>query len=135
MNIEYVVIICVASLVIGFLVGRMTHKNAKNADSLRKELDKTKSELASYKQEMVAHFSNSADILDKMARDYRQLYDYMAKSSAHILSNTDINKTPFPALTTLTDIDSNKPKYEAPPRDYSEGASGLFNAQPSSDKS
>ncbi|SES64995.1 YhcB family protein [Thorsellia anophelis] len=126
---EYLLIGAAAGLVLGFILGRIS-KKSPDAEILRKELDKTRSELETYKQEMIAHFSNSSDILDKMARDYRQLYDWMAKSSKHLISNTDIKNTPFPKLQQSPNNDTvgtTKPTYDAPPRDYSDGSSGLFN--------
>lgn len=126
---EYLLIGGAAGLLVGFLIGRVS-KKSPDAELLRKELDKTRTELDAYKQEMVAHFANSSDILDKMARDYRQLYDWMAKSSKHLISNSDIQNNPLPKLHQITgneNLAGTKPAYDAPPRDYSDGSSGLFN--------
>ncbi len=40
---------------------------------------KNKAELDEYREELVSHFARSAELLDTMAHDYRQLYQHMAK--------------------------------------------------------
>lgn len=48
--------------------------------SMQYELEKSKAELADYREELTNHFAQSAELLDNMARDYRQLYQHMAKA-------------------------------------------------------
>lgn len=126
---EYITVAGAVGVLVGFLLAKLTAKSTHDAEALKKELDKTRAELTAYKEEMVAHFANSADIIDKMARDFRQLYDCMAQSSTHLISNAEAKNNPFaslPPVSASEPISASK-KYDAPPRDYSDGSSGLFN--------
>jgi hypothetical protein len=55
---------------------------------------KNKTELEEYREELVSHFARSAELLDNMADDYRQLY-HMAKSSSSLLPDTMADANPF----------------------------------------
>lgn len=57
----------------------------RQQQSLQYELEKNKAELEEYREELVSHFARSAELLDNMATDYRQLYQHMAKSSSSLL--------------------------------------------------
>src|SRR5699024_12231 len=93
--------------------------------ALQYELTKKESELDAYREELVNHFAHSAELLDRMANDYRQLYQHMAKSSSELLPEMSAENNPF--FNCLKDSEANND--QAPvhvPRDYSEGASGLL---------
>ncbi len=56
---------------------------------------KNKAELDEYREELVSHFARSAELLDTMAHDYRQLYQHMAKSSSSLLPELSAEANPF----------------------------------------
>ncbi|MCE1654056.1 DUF1043 family protein, partial [Enterobacter hormaechei] len=85
-----------------------------------------KSELEEYRKELVGHFARSAELLDNMARDYRQLYQHMAKSSHELMPNMPAQENPFNYRLTESEADNDQSPVKMPPRDYSDGASGLF---------
>lgn len=127
---EYGAIGFVAGLIFGVLMMMFGTTRSRDINKIQKELDKTKAELGTYRNEMKAHFANSADLLDKMAQDYRQLYDYMAKSSMHFIAGSESPQNLFKnTLPTPKDQQANIEASTAdlPPRDYSDGSSGLFN--------
>jgi uncharacterized membrane-anchored protein YhcB (DUF1043 family) len=82
---EYALIGLVVGIVIGAVAMRFGNRKLRQQQVLQNELDKSKTELEEYRQELVGHFARSAELLDNMARDYRQLYQHMAKSSNNLL--------------------------------------------------
>jgi uncharacterized membrane-anchored protein YhcB (DUF1043 family) len=108
---------------------RFGNSKLRQQQVLQNELDKSKTELEEYRQELVGHFARSAELLDNMARDYRQLYQHMAKSSNNLLPDLPMQDNPFRYRLTEAEADNDQAPVEMP-RDYSEGASGLLRGAP-----
>ena len=81
----YALIGLVVGLIIGALAMRYGNKTMRQQDAIKAELDTKKEELDTYRNELVSHFARSAELLDNMAKDYRQLYQHMAKSSNELM--------------------------------------------------
>ncbi len=60
---------------------RFGNRKLRQQQALQFELEKNKTELEEYREELVSHFAR-AELLDNMADDYRQLYQHMAKAPA-----------------------------------------------------
>ncbi len=86
---------------------------------------KNKAELEEYREELVSHFARSAELLDNMAHDYRQLYQHMAKSSNNLLPDSMADANPFRNRLEESEASNDQAPVQMP-RDYSEGASGLL---------
>ncbi len=86
---------------------------------------KNKAELEEYREELVSHFARSAELLDNMAHDYRQLYQHMAKSSSSLLPEMSAEENPFRNRLAESEASNDQAPVQIP-RDYSEGASGLL---------
>ncbi len=84
---EYGLIGLVVGIIVGAVAMRFGNKKLREQRSMQYELEKSKAELADYRQELTNHFAQSAELLDNMARDYRQLYQHMAKGSNDLLPN------------------------------------------------
>lgn len=120
---EYALIGLVVGIVIGAVAMRFGNRKLRQQQSLQYELEKNKAELEEYREELVSHFARSAELLDNMATDYRQLYQHMAKSSSSLLPEMTAESNPF--RNRLADSEAGND--QAPvqmPRDYSDGASG-----------
>nr|WP_304184979.1 Z-ring associated protein ZapG [Hafnia alvei] len=124
---EYALIGLVVGIVIGAVAMRFGNRKLRQQQVLQNELEKSKNELEQYRQELVSHFAHSAELLDNMASDYRQLYQHMAKSSNNLLPDMPLQDNPF--RYRLTEADNDQAPVEFPPRDYSDGASGLLRAE------
>lgn len=96
------------------------------------ELEKSKAELADYREELTNHFARSAELLDNMAHDYRQLYQHMAKSSSQLLPEMSAEMNPFRNRLSESEAGNDQAPVQMP-RDYSEGASGLLRGAPKRD--
>lgn len=79
---EYALIGLVVGIIIGAVAMRFGNRKLRQQQALQYELEKNKAELEEYREELVSHFARSAELLDNMADDYRQIYQHMAKSSA-----------------------------------------------------
>ncbi|MGY0160117.1 Z-ring associated protein ZapG [Edwardsiella tarda] len=123
---EYALIGLVVGLIIGALAMRFGNRKLRQQQALQDELEKSKTDLDQYRQELVNHFARSAELLDNLAKDYRQLYQHMATSSNNLLPDMPAHDNPF--RYRLTEADNDQAPVEIPPRDYSEGASGLLRA-------
>ncbi|NIG62460.1 MAG: DUF1043 family protein [Serratia symbiotica] len=126
---DYALVSLVFGIVIGAVAMRFGNRKLRQQQVLQHELDKSKTELEKYRQELVGHFAYSAELLDNMASDYRQLYQHIAKSSNNLLPDLPNQEKSFRyQLTEEAEADNNKAPVEIP-RDYSEGASGLLRGQ------
>ncbi|CDH20411.1 Z-ring associated protein ZapG [Xenorhabdus bovienii] len=123
---EYALIGLIIGFIVGALAVRFGSSRLRQQNAAQAELEKNRAELEEYRKELVSHFAHSAELLDNMARDYRQLYQHMAKSSNELMPNMPIQDNPFNYRLTESEADKSKITASMPPRDYSEGASGLF---------
>jgi uncharacterized membrane-anchored protein YhcB (DUF1043 family) len=85
---EYALIGLVVGIIIGAVAMRFGNRKLRQQQALQFELEKNKAELEEYREELVSHFARSAELLDNMAHDYRQLYQHMAKSSNNLLPDS-----------------------------------------------
>ncbi|WP_312926319.1 ZapG family protein, partial [Pseudescherichia sp.] len=92
---------------------------------LQYELEKNKAELEEYREELTGHFARSAELLDNMAHDYRQLYQHMAKSSSQLLPEMSAEDNPFRNRLAESEAGNDQAPVQMP-RDYSDSASGLL---------
>lgn len=122
---EYGLIGLVIGLVIGAVAMRFGNKKLREQRNVQYELEKSKAELEDYRKELTGHFARSAELLDNMAHDYRQLYQHMAKGSNDLLPDLPGDQNPFAWQDTEAEADNDQAPVQIP-RDYSEGASGLL---------
>lgn len=90
---EYALIGLVVGIIIGAVAMRFGNRKLRQQQALQYELEKNKAELDEYREELVSHFARSAELLDTMAHDYRQLYQHMAKSSSSLLPELSAEAT------------------------------------------
>ena len=119
-------------LVVGFVIGyfllRLTKESAKKQVKTEAELRVAKEQLESQKQQLEKHFAESADLLKSLAQDYQKLYQHLAHSSTQLLP--ELNDSTLFQHNLLDEKGNVSPsKTEDPPKDYSEGSSGLFKAE------
>lgn len=120
-------IFVVIGIAIGFFIARLTARNLKQQKDLKKELDKSRYELEQYRQELVDHFAQSAELLDNISRDYSKLYQHMAKTSGELMPNLPDQDNPFAnRISQLSEVKEPQDDAQSPPRDYSEGSSGTL---------
>ncbi|PCS23346.1 Z-ring associated protein ZapG [Candidatus Enterovibrio escicola] len=117
----------IIGMVIGFLVSRLTICSNSHQKGLRKELEKSRYELEQYRQELVDHFAQSANLLDNIYRDYSRLYQHLATTTAELMPNLPEQDNPFAKrVSKLSDISIEQKVPQEPPRDYSDKSTGIL---------
>lgn len=122
---EYALIGLVVGIIIGAVAMRFGSRKLRQQQALQYELEQKKAELDTWREELVGHFAHSAELLDNMADDYRQLYQHMAKSSSNLLPEMSAESNPFRNRLSESEASNDQAPVQMP-RDYSEGASGLL---------
>lgn len=116
---EYALIGLVVGIIIGAVAMRFGNRKLRQQQALQYELEKNKAELDEYREELVSHFARSAELLDTMAHDYRQLYQHMAKSSSSLLPELSAEANPFRNRLAESEASNDQAPVQMP-RDYSE---------------
>ncbi|CZF78331.1 MULTISPECIES: Z-ring associated protein ZapG [Grimontia] len=125
----------IIGIVIGFIIARLTMRDNSQQKDLKKELEKSRYELEQYRQELVDHFAQSAELLDNISRDYSKLYQHMANTSAELMPNLPEQDNPFAKrISKISEVTEESSSSQEPPRDYSDGASGLLKDQKETSK-
>ncbi len=123
---EYALIGLVAGIISVAVARRYGNRNLRQQQTLQHELEKSKAELEEYRQELTGHFARSAELLDNMANDYRQLYQHMAKGSSNLLPDLPMENNPFHYRLTEAEADNDQIPPGMQPRDYPASATGLL---------
>ena len=95
----------------------------KNKFKTEAELKEVKTQLSDKQAQLEKHFAESAELFKTLIGDYQKLYRHYAVSSETLLGNKPANKGLFTQQLVTASPES---KSEEPPRDYSEGSSGLL---------
>ncbi|SIO41017.1 Z-ring associated protein ZapG [Salinivibrio sp. ES.052] len=124
-------IFLVIGIAVGFLIARMTTRDLKQQKNMKRELEKSRYELEQYRQELVDHFAQSAELLDTLSKDYSKLYQHMAKTSSDLMPNLPDQDNPFAKrLGKITEV-KKEGASSNPPRDYAGSGSGLLKGEES----
>lgn len=103
----------------GIILSRAFFSSSKDK-SLQQHLHQTQDELKSYQLEVTQHFSETAQLLKKMAESYRDVHNHLA-SGANNLSK-DAQGLPvmkkLPEIDTITESSIEHTAHISPPLDY-----------------
>lgn len=127
----YAIVGLLVGVVVGIIIARLTTPQYKSQKSLHKDLQTAKFELEQQRQELADHFSQTAEMLDALGKDYTKLYQHMAKTSVDLLPNMPEQDNPFEktmAQHNQTDksLVVDEEGHALPPKDYASGATGLL---------
>lgn len=111
--------------ILGIIISRIKTPQYKKHQQMKKELASVKFELEQQRQELTDHFSQTAELLDVLGKDYTKLYQHLATASAELLPNLPEQDQPFvkKIAHTETEADENE---NLQPKDYANGATGLL---------
>jgi uncharacterized membrane-anchored protein YhcB (DUF1043 family) len=109
-----VLILGIAAVAIGFLIGRTSSDAVKRSTQLDQELRDAREELDRYRNRVVEHFSTTADLVNRMTADYRAVYEHLAQG-AHQLAGSQV-----PRLEAIASS-SGRPVVEPPAGGIAEG--------------
>lgn len=129
--------------VVGYLILLTTNANAKKQQELEVDLNAAKQKMEEQKQQLEKHFEQSALLLSTLADDYKKLYSHLAQSSQTLLPETSAKLEFFQQQSEpiseeahsneslelahqIPENNSTSSETETPPKDYTEGSSGLL---------
>ena len=113
----------VIGLVVGVILGYLLLRLTKGSVKKQAELKEVKTQLSDKQAQLEKHFAESAELFKTLIGDYQKLYRHYAVSSETLLGNKPADKGLFTQQLVTASSES---KSEEPPRDYSEGSSGLL---------
>lgn len=113
----------VVGVILGYLLLRLTKGSVKKQVQTEAELKEVKTQLNDKQAQLEKHFAESAELFKTLIGDYQKLYRHYAVSSETLLGSKPADKGLFTQQLVTASSES---KSEEPPRDYSEGSSGLL---------
>ncbi len=123
----YAIVGLFAGIIIGVIISRITTPQYQKQKDLQKELETSKFELEQQRQDLNDHFSESAQILDNIGKEYRKLYEHMASTSNELLPNLPAQDNPFAERLEVKEGRSDaSASNDEPPKDYANGATGML---------
>ena len=118
MNMTVVIVTLIFGLIFGggcgVYLARAGNSAVKRARELDAELKQTREELAEFKNQVTQHFSKTADLVNALTANYREVYTHIAEGAQRFTSSDSLKiesmNTADPLLAT--DAESNKPTAE-----------------------
>ncbi|AFP85151.1 Z-ring associated protein ZapG [secondary endosymbiont of Ctenarytaina eucalypti] len=120
---QYMLLGVLMGIFIGTVAMRFGNRKVRQQKTLQHELDKSKAELNKYREELTTHFARSAELLDNIADDCRQLYKHISQSSNSLLPNRCQEENPFRYRLTEAEADNDQIPPEMQPPDCPENKS------------
>ncbi len=84
-------LVLAVSVVVAFVVGRMTAPSTSRTKTLEHERDAAASELRRYREDVSAHFEKTATLFNQLTGNYRGLYEHLAEGSQRLGLGEDAN--------------------------------------------
>lgn len=107
-------IVIIAVCIIAFLIGYFVNTGRDDNSRLEKELEESREELKNYRTEVSGHFQETANKVNALTENYRDVYEHLArgaqslcdKSSVPVLMN-ELNRNPMLGSETVetTEVD------------------------------
>lgn len=145
MSILTTVVIALICTIIGFFIGKFWTLRTGAQHELEAQVEKTQTELSQYKQDVASHFETTNQLMAQLKSNYDQVNNHIEETSK-LLQKPEVQADLFPffsketseqmqaSLEQLQENKRSKVKPDSQPKDYSKGASGLLNAENSSNK-
>lgn len=80
-----------AGLVIGFLMARTLHPQARERKDLEAKLQQSQDQVKDYQQEVTDHFMKTSELVNNLSHSYRDVHEHLA-TGAMRLTNTEISR-------------------------------------------
>ncbi|SFD30605.1 YhcB family protein [Pseudoalteromonas denitrificans] len=119
-----------------FFVGTVFTKRQYENDELEKEVEKAKSDLEQYKQDVADHLASTDKLVSKMKDNYEQLANHVQQTNKLLLVDNTKEAMPFFSKETTEQLQASLDQLEEPkahtnitdaqPMDYAQENSGIF---------
>lgn len=94
--ITWVLYLCIGIVIggmAGFYFAKLDDFSKKQKQALEDKLHKTEQELVEYKDQVTAHFIETADLINNMTESYQKVHEHLAKGSVELCNNAvEVNK-------------------------------------------
>lgn len=118
----------VVGTIIGFLMGRSTGSNNKQAE-LAEQLENAQQDLESYRAEVAEHFEKTASLVNNLTNSYKDVHEHLASGAQGLCQPGTIDLALEPAMTpnklekseaaeATPEAGSETDTAAEPPRDY-----------------
>src|SRR5690554_1836663 len=74
----------VAGIAIGFFAGRSSSAGVKRSMELDQELRAARDELERYRSGVVEHFTTTAQLINRLTADYREVYQHLSRGAQEL---------------------------------------------------
>ncbi|GAD80660.1 Z-ring associated protein ZapG [Vibrio ezurae] len=123
----YAIVSLFVGIIIGVIISRITTPQYKKQKELQKDLETAKFTLEQQRQDINDHFSESAQLLENIGKEYRKLYEHMANTSNDLLPNLPAQDNPFAKhIESKNKEEDDSASTNVPPKDYANGATGML---------
>jgi uncharacterized protein len=78
-------------LVVGFVLARTLHPQARERMDLEDQLQKSQDQIQDYQQEVTEHFTKTSELINSLSHSYRDVHEHLA-TSAMRLTNPEISR-------------------------------------------
>ncbi|MCW8885769.1 MAG: DUF1043 family protein [Motiliproteus sp.] len=102
--------------IIGLIIGRAS-SSPEQRQQLQKNLDSTKRELDSYKDEVTEHFTRTAELVNNLTESYREVHQHLAKSADTLCDGNELShrlETPMASSALEQTESAEAPSAESP---------------------
>jgi uncharacterized membrane-anchored protein YhcB (DUF1043 family) len=86
----------------GFVIARAGDRNKRRAEALQGELDMVNLELNDYRGRVNQHFARTAELVDALAANSREIYNHLAEGSQSLCDPNAIKIKQAPAAPSLS---------------------------------
>ncbi|MCF6217195.1 MAG: YhcB family protein [Gammaproteobacteria bacterium] len=75
----------VIAMIVGFFIGRFGGAKSRQATKAHEQrMEKAEQELAEYRENVTAHFQGTAQLIERMNENYREVYHHLAQGAQQL---------------------------------------------------
>ncbi len=115
----------VIAVIIGFFIGRFSSGEGKEKKVNQQRLEKAEQALAEYRESVTAHFQGTAQLIERMNENYREVYHHLAQgaqqltdceTTLQVVQPPNITQQPAAALPQAVEKSHEEAEGEPPPK-------------------
>ncbi len=114
--ITWVLYLCIGVVIggmAGFYFAKLDDFSKKQKQDLEEKLQKSERELVEYKDQVTAHFMETANLINNMTESYQKVHEHLANGSVELCNNAvEVNKLTISTSQLLSSASKNKPNVE-----------------------
>ena len=114
--ITWVLYLCIGVVIggmAGFYFAKLDDFSKKQKQDLEEKLHKSERELVEYKDQVTAHFVETANLINNMTESYQKVHEHLANGSVELCNNAvEVNKLTISSNQLLSSTLKEKPNVE-----------------------